>query len=68
MPGMNGRELAEQGAAIRPGIGILIVSGYIPEDVAGSTAQLKFEVLEKPFTPDALLNRLATILGKNDSV
>jgi CheY-like chemotaxis protein len=57
MPGMSGSEMAEKIAAMRPGIGILFMSGYTDNTVLrrGSVGQ-NSSFLQKPFSP--------TILGK----
>jgi signal transduction histidine kinase len=58
MPDMLGKEVAERVAALRPGIRILFMSGY---------AQPVFDdlqdILDKPFTQDALLTRLRAVLA-----
>ncbi|HSN90554.1 MAG TPA: response regulator, partial [Anaeromyxobacteraceae bacterium] len=62
MPGMSGTELAEVAAGRQPGLRVLLMSGYskdFPEGMAPSGAP----VLPKPFTPDALLRRVAELLG-----
>jgi CheY-like chemotaxis protein len=58
MPGMTGSELASELAAIRPGLRVVLASGYaeLPVAVAGIAVQL-----QKPFGRDALL---AAIRGK----
>jgi two-component system cell cycle sensor histidine kinase/response regulator CckA len=50
MPGMDGRELATQVRALRPGVGVVFISGYVPDPrrVEGFPGAL---FLPKPFTP-----------------
>jgi two-component system cell cycle sensor histidine kinase/response regulator CckA len=52
MPGMNGRELADQIAVTAPALPVLFVSGYSADDVfrAGDGART-YPMLNKPFTP-----------------
>jgi PAS domain S-box-containing protein len=58
MPGIDGRELAEQVRAARPDIGVVFMSGYAPEiDRLESLVGALF--LAKPFTP-ADLRKAAT--------
>jgi PAS domain S-box-containing protein len=63
MPGMNGRELAEQFVALHPEVKVLFTSGY-PADIAIrqgiSEAQMAF--LEKPYLPVELGRAVRGIL------
>jgi len=63
MPVMNGRELSEQIALLRPEIRILYISGYA-DGVIDDTGILPDGVnfLQKPFTPDELAAKVAQIL------
>ena len=66
MPVMNGRELHERVASLRPGIKTLYMSGYT-DGVIDDTGILPEGVnfLQKPFTPDALSSKVAEILKAN---
>jgi CheY-like chemotaxis protein len=59
MPKMGGRELAQAIASSHPETKLLFISGYSES----TTAPLPegCEVMEKPFTPDALLRKLRTV-------
>jgi CheY-like chemotaxis protein len=64
MPGMNGRVLAQRFTAIRPGVRVLYVSGYVDEAsareaIAGEDA----DFLEKPFEADALFAKIAQLVA-----
>ncbi len=61
--GMNGRQLADAGRALRPGLKVLFITGYAENAVIGR-GQLEpdMHVLTKPFTIDELSNRLSEIL------
>ena len=63
MPRMNGRELAERVATMRPAIRVLFASGYT-DDVSLlhgiRTDELSF--LQKPFTARELLRRVRSVL------
>jgi PAS domain S-box-containing protein len=63
MPGMSGRELAEQMAARRAGIRILYMSGY-PGDAAvhHGTLVRGSAFLQKPFSPDGLTRKVRETL------
>jgi PAS domain S-box-containing protein len=53
MPGIGGRELAQQVRAVRPDIGVVFISGYAPDiDRLDSLSGSVF--LAKPFTPGDL--------------
>jgi PAS domain S-box-containing protein len=64
MPRMNGRVVAESLAAARPGLKVLYMSGYT-DDVLAHRGVLETNTLliEKPFTPLALLGHVRTALG-----
>jgi PAS domain S-box-containing protein len=63
MPGMNGRELAQRIAAIRPGTKVLYMSGYT-ENVIGHDGTLAagISLLQKPFTLQALNRKVREVL------
>ena len=67
MPVMNGRELHEQIALLRPGIKTLYISGYA-DGVIDDTGILPDGVnfLQKPFMPDALIAKVARILNQDN--
>jgi CheY-like chemotaxis protein len=59
MPGgMNGLELAHQAAAIRPGLQILLSSGYAGEAADQAIAQGAWPFLKKPYLQDELAEHL----------
>jgi len=64
LPGMNGRELAEKLAEVRPDIKVLYVSGYT-EETLGHHRVLdgSLNYLSKPFTPQALAIKVRAILA-----
>lgn len=58
MPGgLNGRQLAAEVQALRPAMGIVLISGYTDEDTAPAPGALP--VLAKPFTRNELARALA---------
>jgi PAS domain S-box-containing protein len=62
MPELNGRELAERLSVLRPGTQVLYISGYTDHDVLGGIVGPGSNFLQKPFTPEALANKVREIL------
>jgi PAS domain S-box-containing protein len=62
--GMNGRQLADAGTTLRPGLKVLFITGYAENAVIGD-GHLKpgMHVLTKPFGMDSLANRITSILN-----
>jgi PAS domain S-box-containing protein len=66
MPGMNGRQLAEQLERARPGIHVLFVSGYTDDAVLLKGVSLDERTfLQKPFTSLALARRVRAVLDQS---
>ncbi len=65
MPRKNGREAAEAIAAIRPGVPVLLASGYTADVLedrglpAGTT-----EIIAKPVAPDTLLRKIREVIDR----
>jgi len=65
MPGMSGREMAARVAEARPGIGILLMSGYTePRHAEIQVAKHTAMFLQKPFTPGTLSQTVRQILDQ----
>ncbi len=65
MPGMNGIELRKQLSAIRPALKCLFVSGYPATVLAeNGMAAEHVDLLEKPFTREALAARVRDVLAR----
>jgi PAS domain S-box-containing protein len=64
LPGMNGRQLADQARETRPGLKILFITGYA-ESVAISDAFLQpgMEMITKPFDLDHLSRRIRAMIS-----
>ena len=64
MPGRNGREFANQLLALRPDLKIIFMSGYTDNAVVReSFSDLQLNYLQKPFTLDALTEKVQQVLG-----
>jgi len=62
MPGKSGVELASILGARRPGLHVIIMSGYTAETLAGLDDRV--ELLQKPFTPRELRRRVREALDQ----
>jgi two-component system cell cycle sensor histidine kinase/response regulator CckA len=67
MPGMNGREVAQQFVSLRPETKVLFMSGYT-EDAITHLGILEPGVafIEKPFSPDELARKVRRVLGSKE--
>jgi len=62
--GMNGRQLADAGVALRPGLRVLFITGYAENAVVrGGHLTPGMHVMTKPFALDELANRIRNILA-----
>ena len=60
LPGMRGTELIRQFQSLRPGVAVLTMSGYPGR--FGTEMNEAVPLLQKPFTPYVLLNKIREIL------
>jgi CheY-like chemotaxis protein len=60
MPGMNGAELIRRAREARPGLPVLLVTGYVDDAHLGS---LDVEILRKPILLADLGTRVCELLG-----
>ena len=63
MPNMSGTELASRIRASRPGMTLLLSSGYAAESLTELPEGLVDGFVAKPFTPDSLLDALMHALS-----
>ena len=65
MPKVNGRELAERMASIRPGIKVLYMSGYTDNTITHHGILEKgMNYIQKPFSVDGLAIKVREVLDK----
>lgn len=64
LPGMNGRELAEAIAELRPGIPVLWMTGYTDDHVLKRGIPAGADLLHKPFNPLELVDRVRALLDR----
>jgi PAS domain S-box-containing protein len=63
MPGLSGRELAEQLVAERPDVRVIFTSGYTDDEtVRHGVREAETAFLQKPFTPEQLGRRIREVL------
>jgi two-component system, cell cycle sensor histidine kinase and response regulator CckA len=63
MPGIGGRELARQCSMMRDSLKVIYISGYTRDSLLSpQTFEEGTEFIEKPFTSDAILDRIARVL------
>jgi CheY-like chemotaxis protein len=63
MSGMNGKYLADRLTEIRPGIKIILMSGY--SNIGGGTdKKIGYDFIQKPFTPNFIMNHVRKVLNK----
>ena len=65
LPGMNGRQLADQGRRLRPGLRVLFMTGYAEEATFGGHLDPGLQMLTKPFAIEALAVRIRDMIGEN---
>jgi two-component system cell cycle sensor histidine kinase/response regulator CckA len=64
MPGMSGREVAEQLRHVHPSVGVLHMSGHASGLAGAEPGAAPGELIEKPFTSTELLGRVRAVLGR----
>jgi PAS domain S-box-containing protein len=63
LPGMNGRQLAEQARRMRPGLKVLFATGYARDALAHrGILDADVHLLPKPYTVEALARKLRAVL------
>jgi len=68
LPGLNGRQVADAGRQLRPGLKVLFMTGYA-ENAALASGFLEhgMTMITKPFAMEALATRIRDILGETSS-
>ena len=63
--GMNGRQVADAGRAMRPGLKVLFITGYAENAVVGNGhLDPGMHVLTKPFAMEALASRIKQLIAQ----
>jgi CheY-like chemotaxis protein len=63
LPGLNGRQIADAGRTLRPGLKVLFMTGYA-ENAAMAAGFLEpgMQMITKPFAMEALASRIKDII------
>lgn len=64
MPGLNGYQLAEAGLALRPGLKVLLMTGYAQEPIPEKIKLAGARVIYKPFDFDTLSSLAQELLAE----
>lgn len=68
MPKMSGQQLAEKVCAEHPEVRVLFISGYSEKTIVQhGVLEDGIELLQKPFHPEDLANRVRQVLGERDA-
>jgi CheY-like chemotaxis protein len=64
MPHMRGTELAERVNKIRPGVKVLLTSGYLDDGVPFDGGAGRLQIILKPYRADQLTDTIARVLNR----
>ena len=67
LPGLGGRELAEDAVKLRPSLRVLFMSGHSEDEVLKHSVQHGVAFLRKPFTPIALATKVRETLDMSNT-
>jgi PAS domain S-box-containing protein len=66
LPGLNGRQVADAGRALRPGLKVLFMTGYAENAaVASGFLEQGMTMISKPFAMEALATRIRDIIQES---
>ncbi len=64
LPGRSGFQLAEEMAALQPGLRVLFMSGFGDPEIGARDLVLSFDTLLKPFLPEDFLAKVVGLLAR----
>lgn len=62
LPDIDGYRVAEAGAALRPGLKVILMTGYAPSPLPPALRSVVYRVLQKPFSLETLPGTIAAAL------
>jgi DNA-binding NtrC family response regulator len=63
MPGLNGYQLAEASLALRPTMGVMLMTGYADEAIPNAIRDASIQILRKPFNFASLAGHVRAAIG-----
>lgn len=63
LPDIDGYQVAETGNALRPGLKVILMTGYAPSPLPEALQPVVYRVLQKPFALDTLPEMVAAALA-----
>ncbi|WP_250527453.1 PAS domain-containing protein [Caballeronia sp. GAWG2-1] len=63
LPGLNGRQMADAARMHHPALPVLFITGYAQAATANNSLDTGMQMLTKPFSTEALLDRVRAMLG-----
>jgi len=64
LPGLNGRQIADAGRALRPGLKVLFMTGYAENAaMAAGFSEPGMQMITKPFAMEALASKIKDMIG-----
>ena len=67
LPGVNGRQIADAARERRPGLPVLLITGYAGAALDNLKAGAGLEILHKPFSIEMLLERMKALPRKRET-
>jgi DNA-binding NtrC family response regulator len=62
LPDIDGYKVAEAGRALRPGLKVILMTGYAPTPLPPTLQSVVYRVLQKPFSLETLPDTVAAAL------
>jgi DNA-binding NtrC family response regulator len=62
MPGLNGYQLAEASLSLRPGVKVMLMTGYADEAIPDAIREASIPIIRKPFNFDNLASSVRELI------